>query len=88
MLNLIKTRIKQGHQAIDDVRAASLDLAFRGLPKINDGKCPDECGCCRSVCTTGAIELKPVRLDMGKCIFCGDCKINAVRKVVFDVLNR
>lgn len=74
MLNLIKTRIKQGSQAIADVRAASLDRAFRGLPKIGGGECPGDCSRCVDVCTTGAIELKPVRLDMGKCIFCGDCR--------------
>jgi len=73
MLNLIKTRIKQGHQAIGDVRGVSLDRAFRGLPEIGGGECPDDCRRCVEVCSTGAVGLGPVRIDMGKCIFCGDC---------------
>lgn len=76
MLNVIKTRIKQGFQFIKDVRGARLNNSFRGLPEIGtDGKeCEMDCCKCRELCPTRAISLAPLRIDMGKCVFCGDCQ--------------
>jgi Ni,Fe-hydrogenase III small subunit len=32
-----------------------------------------DCRACQAVCPTSAIELRPVRLDLGRCIFCNVC---------------
>ncbi|MCU0290134.1 MAG: NADH:ubiquinone oxidoreductase [Acidobacteria bacterium] len=76
MLNLIKTRIKQGFQAIKDVRGAQLNKLFRGLPVIdNHGECGAACRKCLELCPARAVSLEPIRIDLGKCIFCGDCQL-------------
>ena len=72
MLHSIRVRRSQGWQFIPDVRAAS-PKGFRGLPHIAAAPCGDGCQACRDVCSTGAIALEPFRLDLGLCIFCGEC---------------
>ena len=70
----IKIRILQGDPVIHDVRNASLPPLFRGLPAIDDKHCPDGCMKCAEVCPTNAIQLNPVRIDLGLCIFCPLCE--------------
>jgi Ni,Fe-hydrogenase III small subunit/Pyruvate/2-oxoacid:ferredoxin oxidoreductase delta subunit len=48
---------------------------FTGLPAIDRSKCKGGCRACVEACPVGAIvtgEEGP-RLDMGRCLFCGDC---------------
>jgi len=80
MLDLIRTRINQGSQYIKDVRAAEVKIPFRGLPEIAGKACGKGCRKCEGICPSGAIGLKQeegmqrVSIDMGKCVFCGDCE--------------
>ena len=48
---------------------------FRGLPVLDESKCPDGCAACAEVCPTDAIarDGQGLRLDMGRCLFCTDC---------------
>ena len=66
-------RASQGTQFIPDVRKALPD-GHRGLPVIDDRACKETCRACQDACPTGAIELSPVRLDLGRCVFCGQCE--------------
>src|SRR3954469_24395991 len=72
MLHSIRVRKSQGWQFIPDVRKAD-PKGFRGLPHVSEAPCADGCTACRDVCPTGAITLDPFRLDLGLCIFCGEC---------------
>jgi Ni,Fe-hydrogenase III small subunit/NAD-dependent dihydropyrimidine dehydrogenase PreA subunit len=72
MLNAIKVRISQGRQYIPDLRTAA-PRGLRGLPVLLGEPCPEACRACVEVCPTGAIGLAPLRLDLGRCIFCGEC---------------
>ncbi len=72
MLHSIRVRKAQGWQFIPDVRKAD-PKGFRGLPHISAAPCATGCEACRDVCSTGAIALEPFRLDLGLCIFCGEC---------------
>jgi len=72
MFGLIKVRIMQGSQAIPDVKKAVLNPAFRGFPVI-DAKCKTLDFEGDKVCPTGALKTGPVSIDMGKCVFCGEC---------------
>ncbi len=57
----------------------SLPPRFRGRPFIDAARClgaaGEGCTACLAVCPTGAISLEREgpALDMGMCIFCGDC---------------
>lgn len=72
MLRALRVRRSQGQQAIPDLRATRLD-GFRGLPVIDPTPCEGGCTACRDVCPTSAIALDPLRLDLGRCIFCEEC---------------
>jgi Ni,Fe-hydrogenase III small subunit/NAD-dependent dihydropyrimidine dehydrogenase PreA subunit len=68
----VRVRASQGTQYIPDVRAA-IPNGFRGLPVIGRMPC-GECRACIDVCPTAALMTEPVRLDLGRCVFCGACE--------------
>lgn len=72
MFGIIKVRIMQRNQAIPDVKKAVLNPAFRGFPVI-DEKCKTLDFNADKVCPSGALKNSPVSIDMGKCVFCGEC---------------
>jgi Ni,Fe-hydrogenase III small subunit/ferredoxin len=83
MLKSIRVRVSQGSQYIADLRRA-VPAGFRGRPRISDAPCADGCRACAEVCPTGAIALEPVRLDLGKCVFCNECVLACPeQKLVF-----
>jgi Ni,Fe-hydrogenase III small subunit/NAD-dependent dihydropyrimidine dehydrogenase PreA subunit len=72
VFSFVRVRRSQGAQFIPDVRAA-VPEGFRGLPVLGAGE-SGPCGACRDSCPTRAIELEPLRLDLGRCVFCGGCE--------------
>jgi Ni,Fe-hydrogenase III small subunit len=74
MLDLIKLRIRHGYQAIADIRNASLMETHRGFPIIDETKYTDDWQTVADVCPTNAITTHPAAIDLGKCIFCGECE--------------
>lgn len=75
LLNILKARIRQGHQttAYPD-KIPSFPERFRGRPVIDDTKCPPGCDVCEKACPTQAIRFeKGIKLDIGRCIFCTEC---------------
>ncbi len=75
MLNLIRARIKHGKQFVPDIQKAQLNEAFRGLPIINKSLLtPDILSNCAEICPSDAINTEQISIDMGKCVFCGDCE--------------
>lgn len=74
MFDLLKLRKQHGRQAIADIKKAQLPENFRGFPLLNEVLCPDDGSACAAVCPTGAVSTGPLCLDMGKCVFCGECE--------------
>jgi Ni,Fe-hydrogenase III small subunit/NAD-dependent dihydropyrimidine dehydrogenase PreA subunit len=72
MLKSIAVRMSQGSQYIADLRAAR-PAGFRGKPVISENNCATGCTACMAVCPSQAIQLEPVRIDLGRCVLCGDC---------------
>ena len=73
MFDTLKSRIYQGQQFIKDIPNAPMRSQFRGFPILDSTKCanPEQYA---NVCPTGALNFKPLSIDMGKCTFCGACK--------------
>jgi Ni,Fe-hydrogenase III small subunit/NAD-dependent dihydropyrimidine dehydrogenase PreA subunit len=65
-------RRSQGTQYITDLRKA-VPAGFRGRPVIHPRACVTDCRACADACPTGAIGLSPLRIDLGKCVFCDAC---------------
>lgn len=79
MLQTIFARLKQGYRTMSYPEApAVLPDRFRGRPDLFPEKCStrSSCGLCRAVCPTGAIlgEGKDLAIDLGRCVFCGECE--------------
>lgn len=77
MIKTILARLQQGHRTTKYPRgpAPELSARFRGLPLIAPTACPAGCEACAEACPTGAIEATGhVALDLGKCLFCGECE--------------
>jgi Ni,Fe-hydrogenase III small subunit/NAD-dependent dihydropyrimidine dehydrogenase PreA subunit len=84
MFDILKYRVKYLNQTIKDIRKAKINGMHRGFPKIDPG-C-DDCGECMDVCPSNAIALKPLSIDMGKCVFCGECE-RICRQKSIDITN-
>ena len=77
MLSIIRERLRQGHRTIAYPAGEPPPLPdrFRGLPVLDESKCPDGCRACAEACPTDAIarDDQGLRLDLGRCLFCTDC---------------
>ena len=70
MFDTLKSRIYQGKQYIKDIENAPMREQFRGFPQL----CAQaDTTCLEGICPTGALNLNPFSIDMGKCTFCGAC---------------
>ncbi len=73
MLKSIVVRKSQGRQYIPDPRTAN-PAGLRAKPVIAATPCTSECSRCLAACPSRAIALDPVRIDLGRCVVCGDCE--------------
>jgi Ni,Fe-hydrogenase III small subunit len=71
MINTLTILRHQGKQYIPDLRKAKVPGIFRGRPEISAEKSDENA--LMEICPTGAIMSSPVRIDLGKCTFCGEC---------------
>ena len=61
-------------QAIRDLERVELPAPFRGIPRLSSHRLPSyELERAAALCPTGAIRTRPFALDMGRCLFCGEC---------------
>ena len=74
MLDLLRLRMRHGNQAIPDVVGAELMETHRGFPQIDESKYPGDWQKVIDICPSGAIAKNPVSVDLGKCVFCGECE--------------
>ena len=74
MLDLFKLRKNHGYQAVPDLKNAKLMETHRGFPVIDQSKWTGDSAAYEDVCPTGAIKFEPLSIDLGKCIFCGECE--------------
>lgn len=80
---LPKIRILHSHgrQAILDLDAVTLTPEFRGRPVLTETEDRSELKRAAAICPTGAITATPLTLDLGHCLFCGEC----ARRAPFNV---
>ena len=81
MLTTLKILYHQGKQSIPDLTKANIPGIFRGRPEISFEKVDQ--AALADVCPTNAIMTSPVRIDLGKCTFCGECSRLFPDKVKF-----
>ena len=81
MLENLKIVYHQGKQYIPDPTTVEVPGIFRGRPVISNAKV-DETELLE-LCPTQAISAHPIKIDLGKCTFCGECAMRFPEKISF-----
>ena len=72
-INKLKILFRHGKQSIPDLDAVILPEIFRGRPVIREGMPDPQADALAKSCPSGAIGTKPLSIDLGRCVFCGEC---------------
>ena len=83
ILPKIKVLLSHGKQNIPDLNAVELSDEFRGRPVLTLTDDMSEVEAAAKLCPTAAISTKPLTLDLGRCLFCGECALRAPRNIRF-----
>lgn len=83
ILPKIRVLRSHGRQAIPDLDAVELTPEFRGRPELTDTGDTAELERAAAICPTGALTAAPFALDLGRCLFCGECARRAPRNIRF-----
>ena len=75
MPSLFITRLRQGKRTIPFPKPEpALPARFRGLPLLDQSRCPSGCTACADACPTDAISNPgTLQIDLGRCLFCPEC---------------
>ena len=85
MLRIIRERLRQKFRTMryPAGEPPALPNRFLGVPVLPARPCPDGCRECIDACPTDALSLDlgsaRLRMDLGRCIFCGDCTVTNQR---------
>lgn len=72
-----------GKQYIPDLKDVTLTEEFRGRPVLTETDDKADIEAAARLCPTGAISTEPFSLDLGRCMFCGECALRAPRNISF-----
>lgn len=83
ILPKIKVLKSHGWQYIPDLNDVTLTEEFRGRPELTLTEDMADAEAAAKICPTGAISTAPFSLDMGRCLFCGECALRAPKNIRF-----
>lgn len=81
MFKTLSILFHQGKQYIPQPTAAEVPGIFRGRPLITKADVDESA--LAAICPVNAIGKSPVSIDLGKCIFCGECARAFPHKISF-----
>jgi len=76
VLKALLARARQGHRTLKYPAGPPVEqpARFRGLPVLDQTKCPEGCEACIDSCPTVAIARgEELTLDLGRCLLCTEC---------------
>jgi Ni,Fe-hydrogenase III small subunit len=75
MIKILKNRFEQGYRTSGYPKIpVELAQRYRGLPVIDKDAPGEMADKCEKACPQGAIDGKTRRIDLGRCVFCGECE--------------
>lgn len=83
ILPKIKVLKSHGWQYIPDLNNVTLTEEFRGRVELSETSDMSDVEAAAKICPTQAITTVPFSLDMGRCLFCGECALRAPRNIRF-----
>jgi len=81
MFKTVSILFHQGKQYIPQPTAAEVPGIFRGRPLITTADVDESA--LAALCPVNAIGKSPVSIDLGKCVFCGECALAFPHKISF-----
>ena len=79
----IKVLHSHGWQYIPNLNDVTLTEEFRGRPVLTHTEDMSDVEAAAKLCPTKAISTAPFSLDLGKCLFCGECSLRAPKNIRF-----
>ena len=79
----IKVLHSHGWQYIPNLNDVTLTEEFRGRPVLTHTEDMSNVEAAAKLCPTKAISTAPFSLDLGKCLFCGECSLRAPKNIRF-----
>lgn len=79
----LKVLKSHGWQYIPDLNAVELTEEFRGRPVLTTTDDMSDVESAAKICPTQAITAAPFTLDLGRCLFCGECALRAAKNIRF-----
>ncbi len=79
----IKVLRSHGKQYIPDLDAVEITGEFRGRPELTETADMSAVESAATICPAGALTAAPFSLDLGRCIFCGECARRAPQNIRF-----
>ena len=79
----IKVLKSHGWQYIPNLNDVTLTEEFRGRPELTETDNMADVEAAAKICPTGAISTVPFSLDLGRCMFCGECALCAPKNIRF-----
>ena len=79
----IKVLHSHGWQYIPNLNAVELTEEFRGRPVLTATADMRDVEAAAKICPVKAISATPFSLDLGKCLFCGECALRAPKNIRF-----
>lgn len=79
----IKVLHSHGWQYIPNLNDVTLTEEFRGRPVLTHSEDMSDVEAAAKLCPTKAISTVPFSLDLGKCLFCGECALRAPKNIRF-----
>lgn len=83
MIKEAKILAAHGRQYIKDLRSQQVSVLFRGRPVIAADISAEEVVKAASICPVNAINRTSGAIDIGKCVFCGECMFMLPEKIKF-----
>ena len=83
ILPKIKVLKSHGWQYIPDLNNVTLTEEFRGRAELTPSSDMSDVEAAAKLCPTQAITTAPFTLDLGRCLFCGECALRAPRNIRF-----
>lgn len=88
MLKTLKNRFEQGYRTSRYPKESiELPARYRGLPEVNGEAPADLVQTCADGCPQAAIDPEKKHIDLGRCVFCGDCERTSAGKFVAFTRN-
>lgn len=79
----LKVLRSHGTQYIPDLERVELTEEFRGRPELTETEDRGDLERAARRCPAGALSAAPFALDLGRCMFCGECARMAPRNIRF-----